>query len=403
LNIGSFADLVARQRPGWTLDNSFYLDDSIAEAEMRAIWHRRWLFAVHSAELPEPGSFVTLDIGREPVLIVRGRDHEVRAFANVCRHRGSRVCAAPNGRTARLICPYHAWAYDLDGTLRSNVHGHGVDAQDFGLKQHQAIEVGGLVLVCLGEEPPDADAMRDAFARWLAPQGLEGARIAAIADYRVAANWKVVFENNRECLHCPVAHREYIRANYDIHLADPRRAGEIVARLGAEAERWSAMGLEAPTLVSDMTAAWWRVNRTPLVPGFVTESLDGAPVAPVMGRYPVHDVGTLRATIFPNFWMHGSGDHAVTTRLLPDGPGATRVRVVWLVDAAAEEGRDYALDRLMPFWQRTSEQDWEICENVQRGIASAHYRPGPFEIEKERNVAQFVTWYLDEMRSGGLP
>jgi Rieske 2Fe-2S family protein len=369
---------------------------------MRAIWHRHWLFALHSAELPEPGSFATLDIGHEPVLILRDRDRQVRAFANVCRHRGSRVCTASQGRAARLVCPYHAWTYDLDGTLRSDVRGHGADPRDLGLKPHHAIEVGGLVFVCLGDAPPEDDGMRAAFARWLAPQGLERARIAASADYRVAANWKVVFENNRECLHCPVTHREYIRANYDIHLTDPRREDEIAARMRAEAARWSAMGLEAPTLVSDMTAAWWRVNRTPLVPGFVTESLDGAPVAPVMGTYAEHDVGTLRATMFPNFWMHGSGDHAVTTRLLPDGAGATRVRVVWLVDAAAEEGRDYTLDRLMPFWQRTSEQDWEICENVQRGLASAHYRPGPFETVKERNVAQFVAWYLDEMRSGGL-
>ena len=395
--------LAAQQKPGWTLDRRFYLDDGIADAEMRAIWHRRWLFAVHAVELAEPGSFVTLEIGREPVLLVRGRDREVRAFANVCRHRGSRVCTAPHGRAARLVCPYHAWTYDLDGTLCSDVRGHGASAEELGLKPHHAIEVGGLVFVCLGDTPPDIGPMREAFARWFAPQGLPRARIAASVDYRVAANWKVVFENNRECLHCPVAHREYIRANYDIHLADPRREAEIAARMADEVLRWTAMGLEAPSLVSDMTAAWWRVNRTPLVPGFVTESLDGAPIAPPMGQYPTHDVGTLRATIFPNFWMHGSGDHAVTTRLLPDGAGATRVRVVWLVDANAEEGRDYALDRLMPFWQRTSEQDWEICENVQRGLGSAHYRPGPFETVKERNVAQFVAWYLDEMRRGGTP
>ena len=114
----------------------------------------------------------------------------------------------------------------------------------------------------------------------------------------------------------------------------------LLARVAGEGRRWQAMGLEAPTLVSDMTAAWWRVNRTPLVPGFLTESLDGAPVAPMMGSYPEHDVGTLRATMFPNFWMHGSGDHAVTTRLLPDGEGHTLVRVAWLVDARARNAAE---------------------------------------------------------------
>jgi glycine betaine catabolism A len=393
-------DLIARQRPGWSLDRDFYLDAAIEAAERPVFWHRRWLFAAHGVELAEAGAFVTLDIAGEPVLLVRGRDGVVRAFANVCRHRGSRVCTRESGRAHRLVCPYHAWTYDLDGRLQSDVREHGVaDAGGLGLKAHHAREIGGLVFVSLADDPPDIAELETHFAARLAPQGLARARIAKTIDYRVGANWKVVFENNRECLHCPVTHREYIRANYDIHLTDPRRTDEIAARVDAEAKRWATMGLEGPTLVSDMTAPWWRANRTPLVPGFVTESLDGAPVSTVMGDYRTHDVGTLRMTLFPNFWMHGSGDHAVTTRLLPDGTGFTRVRVSWLVDAHAEEGRDYDLARLMPFWQLTSEQDWEICENVQRGLASSHYRPGPFAAVKERNVAQFVAWYLDEMRT----
>jgi phenylpropionate dioxygenase-like ring-hydroxylating dioxygenase large terminal subunit len=397
--MSALAGLIARQMPGWSLERDFYLDPGIERAERPVFWHRRWLFAAHGVELAQAGAFVTLDVAGEPVVLVRGRDGAVSAFANVCRHRGSRVCTREAGRTHRLVCPYHAWTYDLDGSLVSDVREHGVaDGAALGLKRHHAVEIGGLVFVSLADDPPDIAEMRAAFEKRLAPQGLARARIAKRVDYRVAANWKVVFENNRECLHCPVTHREYIRANYDIHLTDPRRAEEIARRVDAEATRWAGLGLEGPTLASDMTAAWWRANRTPLVPGFVTESLDGAPVSTVMGDYTTHDVGTLRMTLFPNFWMHGSGDHAVTTRLLPDGAGGTLVRVTWLVDARAEEGRDYSLDRLMPFWQLTSEQDWEICENVQRGLVSAHYRPGPFSQVKERNVAQFVAWYLAEMR-----
>ena len=400
------AALIARQRAGWTLERAFYLDDEVAAAELDAIWYRRWLFVASGCELAERGAFVTSQIGREPIVIVRGHDDQVRAFANVCRHRGSRVCMAESGRVHRLVCPYHAWTYDLDGRLVSDVSAHGIDAASLGLKPLATAEIGGLIFVSLAEQPPDIAPMRAALGPQLAPQGLGGARVAKHIEYRVAANWKLVFENNRECLHCPVAHREYIRANYDIHLDDPRRAAEIAARIESEGRRWSAMGLDPPTLVSDMTASWYRVNRTPLVPGFVTESLDGKPVAPPMGDYREHDVGTLRVTLFPNFWMHGSGDHAVTTRLIPDGPGATRVRVDWLVRADAVEGRDYALDRLLPFWKLTSEQDWKICENVQKGIASRSYVPGPLSRVKEGNVARFVDWYVgemsgDEMRGDG--
>jgi len=391
--------LIDRQRSGWSLEQGFYVDDAVFAADRAALWHRRWLFVAHAVEIPSPGDYLTLDIAGEPVLLLRDRAGKARAFANLCRHRGARLCAEATGQASRLVCPYHAWAYDLDGRLLSDVSAHGVDPGDFGLVAHHAEEIGGLIFVSLAPVPPDIGKMRAAFAAGFAPQGLARARLARVIDYRVAANWKIVFENNRECLHCPSTHREYIRANYDIHLTDPRRAAEIAARLEAESRRWSAMGLEPPSLISDMTAPWFRVNRTPLMQGFVTESLDGAPVAPVMGAYREHDVGTLRATLFPNFWMHGSGDHAVTTRLLPDGVGATRIRVAWLVDAAAEEGRDYDLARLLPFWQRTSEQDWAICEAVQAGVASTRYRPGPLAVEKERNVAQFIGWYLGELRA----
>ncbi|MBL8700544.1 MAG: aromatic ring-hydroxylating dioxygenase subunit alpha [Alphaproteobacteria bacterium] len=397
--MGDLLALIERQRAGWTLEADFYLDAGVAAAENDAIWHRRWLFAAHGCELAVTGAFVTLSIAGEPVVVVRGRDGVARAFANVCRHRGSRICTAASGRVHRLVCPYHAWSYDLDGRLLSDVSGHGGQAETLGLRPYATHEVGGLVFVSLADRPEDIAPLDRAFAPQLAPQGLTRARIAARASYRVEANWKVVFENNRECFHCPVAHREYIRANYDVHLTDPRRAEEIDARTAAEAKRWAELGLGAPSLVSDMTSEWYRINRTPLVPGFVTESLDGKPVAPVMGDYPEHDVGTLRVTVFPNFWMHGSGDHAVTTRLLPDGTGATRVDVAWLVDAAAEEGRDYRVEALQPFWQLTSEQDWTICENVQAGLRSRAYAPGPLERVKERNVAQFIAWYLGLMRA----
>ena len=391
------AALLARQRPGRGLERDFYLDRAIHDAELARIWGRRWLFLAHSADLAEPGRFATVDVGREPLLLVRGRDGVARGFFNVCRHRGSRVCTGEAGRVHRLVCPYHAWTYDLDGRLVSDARAHEAEAATLGLKPVAVAEIEGLIFASLAASPPDIAPAVATLGAGLRPQGLARAAIAHVAEYRVAANWKLVFENNRECFHCPVAHPEYVRANYDIHHDTPARAGEIAARTRAEGERWAAMGLGAPTLVSDMTHGWFRLNRTPLVPGFATESLDGAPVGPPMGEYREVDVGTLRVTTFPNFWMHGSGDHAVTTRLLPLGPEATAVRVTWLVAAGARAGIDYQLERLLPFWQRTSEQDWTLVENVQRGVASRAYEPGPFAPAKEGNVDQFLAWYRAEM------
>jgi len=122
--------------------------------------------------------------------------------------------------------------------------------------------------------------------------------------------------------------------------------------------------------------------------------MDGKQVAPLMGDYVQPDVGTLRVRALPNFWNHSSCDHGVSTRLLPAGPQQTAIRVYWLVDEKAIAGRDYDLSKLMPFWQLTSEQDWQICERQQRGVNSSAYAPGPYSRFKEYNVESFVGWYL---------
>jgi Rieske 2Fe-2S family protein len=130
--------------------------------------------------------------------------------------------------------------------------------------------------------------------------------------------------------------------------------------------------------------------------------MDGKKVAPLMGDYDELRCDTLRIQTLPNYWNHSSCDHAVSTRLLPVGPQLTSIRVWWLVDAKAVEGRDYDLAKLMPFWQLTSEQDWEICERQQLGVNSSAYSPGPYSKYKEYNVDAFVRWYMKLLGMKGI-
>lgn len=160
-----------------------------------------------------------------------------------------------------------------------------------------------------------------------------------------------------------------------------------------------AAGHDVPGLYRFPAAGrWWAANRTPLSEGFVTESLDGRPVAPLMGDHRSYDIGTLRLRAVPNFWCHASADHAVLTRLLPAGPELTAIRVMWLVDESAQPGHDYALDRLLPFWQRTSEQDWALSEGNHVGVRNPAFAPGPYSPRREYNVLAFVDWYLNRIR-----
>jgi Rieske 2Fe-2S family protein len=396
------------RQPGWSLPQPFYTSDEVYRADLAQIWRRHWLFAGHACEIPAPGDYFTLAVDHDSLVVIRGEDRAIRAFHNVCRHRGSLVCLERAGHAHRLVCPYHQWTYGLDGALLS---WRGMQAElskaDFGLRPVAVEQVGGLVFVCLAAEPPPFEPAREGLAPLLQPQGFDRAKVAHAVDYLVQANWKIVWENNRECYHCNVNHPQYIRANFDHYNADdttePIRARMATAAARVQA-RWAAAGIATHTQTG-MTrfpdaerGVWFCANRTPLADGYVSESMDGRPVAPLMGDYRDAEVGTLRIRTLPNFWNHSSCDHGVSTRLLPAGPQLTAIRVYWLVDAQAVEGRDYDLAQLLPFWQLTSEQDWTICENQQRGINSSAYTPGPYSTFKEYNVEAFVQWYVHSLR-----
>ena len=398
--------LISEHKPGYALQREFQTDPGIYQLDLERIWRRGWLFAGHTCQIREPGDYFVFDIDTDSIIVVRGDDRRIHALHNTCRHRGMKVCQAESGHVTRIVCPYHQWSYGRDGELVAcgGMDREGdLDRRDFGLHRVHVREVGGLIFVCLAPEPmPFAEAERSLGAL-LRPQGLERARVAATRSYEVRANWKLVWENNRECWHCNVNHPQYVKANYDnAPIDDPALKREIEARAHATSAGISAEGLtidyeEAGMVRFPSRDRWWSINRTPLVPGWVSESMDGRPVAPLMGAYSTRDVGTLRMRTMPNFWDHASSDHAVSTRLAPAGPQKTLVQVQWLVHEDAVEGKDYTLDALLPFWQLTSEQDWELCEKNQAGVSSSAFTPGPYSTKREYNVIRYTDWYLQEI------
>jgi Rieske 2Fe-2S family protein len=405
----NLASLIATRREGWTLLQPFFNHPGIYRADLDRVWHRGWLFAGHSCEIAKAGDYFLVEVDVDSIIVIRSEDGSLHALHNVCRHRGSQLCDEPCGHVTKLVCPYHQWAYGLDGRLLA---WRGMQAElskeDFPLHRVHLREVEGLIFISLARDPLPFNAAHECLAPLLKPQGLRRAKVAKAVDYLVKANWKVVWENNRECYHCNVNHPQYIKANFDHFNSDdtaPLIREQMQAAVTRGEAKWAADGLAPTHRETGMTkfpdaerGIWFSANRTPLVDGWVSETMDGKQSAPLMGDYPDADVGTLRMRALPNFWNHSSCDHAVSTRLLPAGPQLTAIRVWWLVDEKAVEGRDYDLAKLMPFWQLTSEQDWVICERQQRGINSSAYAPGPYSTFKEYNVEGFVRWYLDMVR-----
>jgi len=402
------AESLAACRPGWSLPGEFYRDAATYQKDLERVWRTGWLFAGHTCEISKPGDYFTLEVDTDSIIVIRNGDGTVQALHNVCRHRGSMICTETSGHLDRLGCPYHQWTYRLDGAL---IACRGMqpelDKSQFGLHRVHVREIEGLIFISLGKAPIPFEPAYQNLAPVLKPQGVNRAKVARAVDYLVQANWKLVWENNRECYHCNINHPQYIKANFDHYNLDdatPRVRQQITDVVERTEKKWAVTGL-APTHKETGMAVfpdaerniWFSANRTPLVDGWVTESMDGKQVAPLMGDYAQPDVGTLRIRALPNFWNHSSCDHGLSTRLLPAGPQQTAVRVYWLVDEKAVAGRDYDLAKVMPFWQLTSEQDWQICERQQRGVSSSAYSPGPYSTFKEYNVASFVNWYLKKL------
>lgn len=381
--------------PGYTLPQRFYTDPALFGAEMDRVWCGGWLFAGLSAEIPAPGDTLTWSPGHESVLLIRGEDGAVRAFHNVCRHRGCRLLGDGPASVRRVVCPYHQWTYGTDGALRSAwATGDEVDPGELSLVSLPVSDLGGLLFVSFSPDPPPLRAAADAIVPQLAAHGMRDLQVAHRATYGVSANWKVIVENNRECYHCRGNHPEFCLSNFEIG-----SSGDTRTNPGYERERrrqeaaWSAAGL-SPRIIRFPDGDFFSIARLPLRQGFTTESMSGQRVAPRLGTLPTDETGSVRLIFLPGAWVHVNCDYVMTTRLRPVSVDQTDADLCFLVRAGAREGTDYDLADLTRVWTATSEEDWELCEANYAGIRSRGYRPGPLSSVTEGAVAHFHDWYL---------
>lgn len=394
--------LLAACVPGRPLPQAFYKDEDLFAADMALIWERQWLFAGLSCEIKRPGDWFTVAIGETSVVVIRDRDDTIRAFFNTCRHRGSRICAGERGTARRLTCPYHQWTYGLDGKLMfARNMGETFDPSKYGLKPVSCEVVAGYIFISLAQEPQDFSSFSARVTPYLAPHGLERAKIAFESTIVEKGNWKLVLENNRECYHCAANHPELLRtiSEYD-GPTDPRYGSDGVvfaAKTACDEARWAAAGLPYAPVEE---APEYRLVRAAMERGVSFTMSGEAASRRVMGTLPEQDVGSLRLLRFPNTWNHALGDHAVAFRLLPLGPRETQVTTRWLVHEEAVEGVDYDLDTLTEVWKATNEQDQRLVETNQLGINSLGYEPGEYSPLVESGVMAFIAWYLDALRDG---
>ncbi|UUX49235.1 aromatic ring-hydroxylating dioxygenase subunit alpha [Nisaea acidiphila] len=389
--------LLTQRQPGYSLAQPFYRDPDIFRLDLEQIWYREWLFAIPACELPKAGSYVTHKVGDYRVIIVRGADNVIRAFHNTCRHRGSIICKAAKGNAPKLVCPYHQWTYELDGKLLwARDMGPDFDASRHGLKPVHCRELAGLVYIYLADDAPDFDAFADLARPYLKVHDLENAKVAHQSSIIENGNWKLVWENNRECYHCSGNHPSLCRTYSD----DPSLSGvsgdKPSPKLQAHFDRLEAAGYPSTFRMSENMQ--YRLARIPLQEGAESYTMDGKPaVSRFLGRVKDTSAGTLVKFHYPTTWNHFLADHSITFRVTPISPTETEVTTTWLVNKDAVEGVDYDLKRLTEVWEATNDEDRVVVEDNQQGINSPAYEPGPYSPGQEDGVISFIDWYCATM------
>ena len=396
VDLARVASLLDERRPGHTLPQAFYGDPELFAFDQAAIFHRSWILIGFEIELPRAGSHLALNIAGAPVFVVRGHDGGIRAFHNTCRHRGSRILGDGKGVTARLVCPYHRWTYDLTGAL---VHaarmGNDFAACDHGLGPVALETCSGAIYVSLADSPPPFEPFRAKLAPLMAPHRLGEAKLAHETTLIERGNWKLAMENARECYHCATGHPE-LALTFPTGVSGNFDYGEEARRHQAYNARMAAIGLEVGPHEGD----WWQAIRFPLNEGCRSMTIDGrTAVGKLMVEAGDGDIGSLRWSVEPHSFVHATADFLFMFSALPLSARETLIVGKWLVHRDAEEGVDYDLAHLTELWNRTNQQDLALVENNQLGVDSPGYKPGPYCAEAEALTIRFTDWYCATARS----
>jgi glycine betaine catabolism A len=354
-----------------------YADASVLRWEMEHFFDGSWVCVGRSEDLRNAGDRRAVSLGHERALLVRDESGKLRAFYNVCRHRGHELMEVGETASGRFVrCPYHAWCYGLDGSLKGAPGYAGVasfDKADYPLVPVRIAEWQGWVFAnASGDAVPFEEHVGN-LGDMIGNHGSGELVTAARQDYEVEANWKILVENYHECYHCPSIHPELCKVS-------PPKSGEDHESRGA----WVGGSMELEEHADTM-------------------SLTGQSFAP---RLPHLAEGQEREVyyyqIFPNLLISPHPDYVLTHRLTPVAPDRTRVECEWLFsrEALASEGFDpsYATE----FWHITNAQDWRACEAVQRGVSSRGYRQGPLSPE-ETTVGRFVAMVAQGYLEGRVP
>ena len=357
--------------PRHTLPARYYTDERLFRDELERFYCNSWICAGRTAAIPNPGDYFLRDVAGESIIVVRESSESVRAYFNVCRHRGTRICTANEGTlSGRIQCPYHGWTYGLNGQLMGAPHmdvpgfAHG----DYPLHAVAAEVWDGHIFLHLEKSPPPlSEQLADLplkFANWQ----MSELRLHKRIVYEVKANWKLLIQNYNECLHCPLLHpalnqlTEYLGADNEPP-ADTYIGGSMGFRGSAET----------------MSLCGKRVGE------FLPALIDAE-------RKKV-----CYYAIYPNLLLSLHPDYMMLHTLWPKAVDHTQVICEWHFHPADMDKPGFDGSDAVQLWDQTNREDWRIVELSQAGIQSRAYRPGRYS-HRESLLHAFDQFILERER-----
>jgi phenylpropionate dioxygenase-like ring-hydroxylating dioxygenase large terminal subunit len=374
---GRFPELGPDGLPLTTLAREFYTSPEWFERDIERIFRRRWLFVCHNSEVPNVGDYKTIEIGADSIIVARDRSGQMNAFHNVCRHRGTRLCQPGSGNTKAFVCPFHAWTYNLDGTLRGAPHMQNLDKSQYAAKRVWCEIWNGMIFINLMPDKPQALADYLRKAEFSGHQ-LDNAKVIEAREYLTKANWKVNGETYQECYHCTVVH------------------GASLGKILVAPTNHLSYHNEATEVCDDKEFLIFSpdLREASFAPGVQTETRDGQLCTKrLMGDGKAPQPPKLLSW-FPNFSLGAFPDFAFIIDWLPVSATETLFRTRWLVHRDAVEGVDYVTKEVVDMGDEFNREDKEIVERQQAGVNSSAYEVGPYHSPLEDDARKYIAHYL---------
>ena len=390
-------ELVDNYQPGYSLAQGFYKSDEIYQKEINNIFLENWMLAGHASQIPEHGDFFLFEFDKESVIITRTKEGKIKAFLNVCRHRGSLICLEKKGNVRAFTCPYHAWSYNLDGELlAARLMNDDFDKTANGLHQAHVECIGGLIFISLAKDPLSLKSMQDDLKDTFDLFGFDRMKLVQQKSYPINANWKLATENYQECYHCSPSHKEYSKI-HALAMSPSRLERYREAYLASKTNTIRTTPVDLYFDLANEGDEGYQYGRDPLLPGMKSGTNGGNAASMFLGNVTDYDGGSSEFMVGPVSFFLIYNDHMVGYRFLPLSVDTCVCDVFWFVHEDAEDGQDYNLDQLTWLWDVTTQADEEIIVNNQKGVDSHFYSPGKLS-EMEDFQQNFLNWYLKALK-----